>query len=601
MIRILIVDDQKAIRESIRALLAKEKDFQLVGTASDAYDAIAQVKDLQPDIILMDIEMPGVDGLEATKILTQQHPKLKILILTSHDQDDTIAQSLHAGAEGYLLKNMPPVEIIRAIRFVSQGYKSIKPTLGITANSNSLTNSISPTTSSLSNSNSFPLAKTNEERKLNSLRLATPNEFLPPIQNWLVISGLACVGIFIGAIALASQLKYKVTVKAPAKIRPLGEVRIVQTAIEGKIGSILVEENQPVRSGELIAQIEPTRLQSQKQQLLANIDQNQQQSTQLDEQLASIQAQTAAQQNLQQRTVASAQAQLKHQQRLYQQQSNTTQARVAEAEAAVELATEELNRYRELVQTGIVSQLQLKEKNAALKSSLAKLQQAKANLDPSVGEVAMAREQIAQEIARGETTLASLNRERQQLQERKIELDNQLNSYREDLKQIAIELENTQIRAPLVGTIQTLNLRNPGQVVRSGDEIATIAPDNSPLAVKAFVSAQDIGKVEIGQTTQMRVSACPYSDFGTLKGTVLAVSPDTKNSGDLQANIADASANYEISIQPENMSLQAGDWASPTLRDRNCAIRSGMEGRVDIISRQESILKFLQRTARLSF
>ena len=601
MIRILIVDDQKAIRESIRALLAKEKDFQLVGTASDAYDAIAQVKDLQPDIILMDIEMPGVDGLEATKILTQQHPKLKILILTSHDKDDTIAQSLHAGAEGYLLKNMPPVEIIRAIRFVSQGYKSIKPTLGITANSNSLTNSISPTTSSLSNSNSFPLAKTNEERKLNSLRLATPNEFLPPIQNWLVISGLACVGIFIGAIALASQLKYKVTVKAPAKIRPLGEVRIVQTAIEGKIGSILVEENQPVRSGELIAQIEPIRIKSQKQQLLANIDQNQQQSTQLDKQLASIQAQTAAQQNLQQRTVASAQAQLKHQQRLYQQQSNTTQARVAEAEAAVELATEELNRYRELVQTGIVSQLQLKEKNAALKSSLAKLQQAKANLDPSVGEVAMAREQIAQEIARGETTLASLNRERQQLQERKIELDNQLNSYREDLKQIAIELENTQIRAPLVGTIQTLNLRNPGQVVRSGDEIATIAPDNSPLAVKAFVSAQDIGKVEIGQTTQMRVSACPYSDFGTLKGTVLAVSPDTKNSGDLQANIADASANYEISIQPENMSLQAGDWASPTLRDRNCAIRSGMEGRVDIISRQESILKFLQRTARLSF
>ena len=591
MIRILIVDDQKTIREGIRALLAEVKGFQVVGTASDGYDAIAQIKNLQPDIILMDIEMPGVDGLEATKILTQQHPKLKILILTSHDSNDLIAQSLYVGAEGYLLKNMPPVEVIRAIRFVSQGYTSIKPTLGITANSNNPIDSVSPSTGSLSNSNSSPLATTNEAQKFNSLRLATPNEFLPPIQNWLVISGLACLGIFVGAIALASQLEYKVTVKAPAKIRPLGEIGIVQAATEGKIGSILVKENQPVRSGELIAQIEPARIQSQKQQLLANIDQNQQQLTQLDEQLVSIQAQIAAQQNLQQRTVASAQAQLQHQQRLYQQQSNTTQAQVAEAEAAVELAQEELNRYRELVQTGIVSQLQLKEKTAALKSFQAKLQQAEANLDPSAGEVTMAREQIAQEIARGETTLASLNRERQQLQERKIEFANQLNSYREDLKQIAIELKNTQIRAPLAGIVQVLNLRNSGQVVRSGDEIATIAPDNSPYAIKAFVSARDISKVEIGQTTQMRVSACPYSDFGTLEGTVLTISPDTKNSTS-RTNTTEDNASYEISIKPESMKLTAGD--------RYCAIRSGMEGRVDIISRQESILRFLQRTARLS-
>ena len=583
MIRILIVDDQKVIRENISVLLTGVAEFEVVGTAIDGYEAIALVKDLQPDIILMDIEMPDLDGLSATSSIASQYPDLKILMLSSHNDDELIARSLAAGAEGYLLKNMSANEIIRAIRFVSEGYTKIQPSLAITANKSDTKSN--PLVSATSNSSITNLDNS-------SLRLATPQQFLPPIHKWLTISGLACVGIFIGAIALASQLEYKVTVKAPARIRPLGEVRIVQAAAEGKISNISVRENQQVRHGELIAQIEPIRLQSQQQQLLANIDQSQQQLTQLDEQLASIQAQTAAQQSLQQRTVASAQAQLKYQQHLYQQQLTTTQASVAEAEAAVELATEELNRYQELVQTGIVSQLQLKEKSAALKSFEAKLQQAKASLNPSVEEVTMAKEQIAQEIARGETTLASLNRERQQLQERKIEAVDRLNSYQEDLKQIAIELENTQIRAPFVGTIQTLNLRNPGQVVKEGDEIATIAPGNSPLAIKAFVSAQDIGKVEVGQTTQMRVSACPYADFGTLEGTVLAVSPDTKNSGELQANIADVNANYEISIQPENISLQASD--------RNCTIRAGMEGRVDIISRQESILKFLQRTARLS-
>ena len=582
MIRILIVDDQKVIRESISTLLSEVKEFEVVGTATDGYEAIALVKDLQPDIILMDIEMPDLNGLSATSSIVRQYPDLKILMLTSHDDDELIARSLAAGAEGYLLKNMSSAEIIRAIRFVSEGYTKIQPSLAITANKND--SEPNPLVSASNNS-----SITNIDNS--SLRLATPQQFLPPIHNWLTLSGLACLGIFIGAIAIASQLEYKVTVKAPAKIRPLGEVRIVQAAAEGKISNISVRENQRVRQGELIAQIDSTRLQSQQQQLLANIEQSQQQLTQLNRQLISIQAQTAAQQSLQQRTVASAQAQLKHQQRLYQQQLTTTQASVAEAEAAVELATEELNRYRELVATGIVSQLQLKEKSAALKSFEAKLQQARANLDPSTGEVAMAREQIAQETARGETAIASLNRERQQLQERKIEAVDRLQNYREDLKQIATELKNTQIRAPLTGTIQTLNLRNPDQVVRSGDEIATIAPGNSPLAIKALVSARDIGKVEVGQTTQMRVSACSYADFGTLGGTVLAISPDTKNSTS-GTNTAENNANYEISIQPNSQNLQHSE--------RNCAIRAGMEGRVDIIAQEETVLNFVLKKAKLN-
>jgi len=590
MIRILIVDNQKTVRASIKALLVEVSEFEVVGTASDGYEAIAQIKDLQPDIILMDIEMPGLDGLEATSSIVRQYPDLKILMLTSHDDNDLIARSLAVGAEGYLLKNMSSVEIIRGIRFVSEGYTKIKPSLKITANKSD--NEAIPIVLPHNKFSSI----TNNKVDADSLRLATPQQFLPPIHNWLTLSGLACLGIFIGTIALASQLEYKVTVKAPAKIRPLGEMRIVQAAAEGKIDQILVRENKQVQQGELIAQIDPTRLQSQKQQLLSNIEQTQKQLTQLDEQSISIQTQTAAQRSLQQHTVALSQAQLKHQQRLYQQQLTTTQARVAEAEAAVELAQEELNRYRELVATGIVSQLQLKEKIAALKSFQAKLHQAQASLDPSEGEIAMAQEQIAQEIARGQTIFASLNRERQQLQERKIEAVKRLQSYREDLKQIATELENTQIRAPLAGTIQTLKPRNRGQVVRSGDEIATIAPDNYPLAIKALVSTLDIGKVEVGQTTQMRVSACPYTDFGTLEGTVARISPDTKNTG---TNTTADSANYEISIQPESMKLTRGDKNSAFKSDRNCTIRSGMEGRVDIIANEKTVLNFVLEKAKL--
>lgn len=602
MIRILIVDDQKTIRETIKTWLTPVNDFEVVGTAVNGYDAIAQVKKLQPNIVLMDIEMPGLDGLEATKSIIQQYPQTKILILTSDDRDNLISQSLSVGAEGYLLKNMSSAEIIKAIRFVSEGYTRIKPSIGITdRHTNLLQTKSSQPSFLLPSDSSDSLLTIGKNTNSQSLRLATPQEFLPPIQNWLVISGVACVSIFAGAIALASQLEYKVTVKAPAKIRPIGEVRIVQAATEGKINSILVRENQQVQSGAIIANIDNTVIQSKKKQLLAAIQQTKQQLIQLHKQLVSIQAQIAAEQNLQQRTIVLTQAQLKHQQRLYQQQLVTTQAQLAESEAILELAQEELNRYQELVRTGIVSQLQLEEKTAVLKSSLAKLQQAKASLNPSAGEVEIAKEQIDQARARGQITLASLNRERQQLQERKIEIANQLDNYQEELKQIATELENTYIRAPLAGTIQTLNLRNPGQVVVKGDEIATISPGDSTLAIKAFVSAQDIGKVEVGQTTQMRVSACPYSDFGTLQGTVVTISPDTKNSNQ-GANTTEANASYEISIQPENMNLQTGDKPSVSGKaNRNCAIRIGMEGRIDIITKQESILQFLLSKAKLSF
>lgn len=237
-----------------------------------------------------------------------------------------------------------------------------------------------------------------------------------------------------------------------------------------------------------------------------------------------------------------------------------------------------------------MSQLQLNEKQAALKSSLAKLEQAQARLNPSAGEVTVAREQIAQTQAQSQTTLAGLKREQQQLKERKTEIQDRLNNYQQELNQIATELAKTAIRASASGTIQALNLRNNGQVVRSGDEVATIAPLNSALEIKTLVSARDIDKIEVGQKAQMRVSACPYSDFGTLAGEVMTISADIKSPSSIEKT-SSLNSSYELSIEPKNMKLESNS--------RNCLIRSGMEGTVDIISREETVLQFLLRKAKL--
>jgi DNA-binding NarL/FixJ family response regulator/uncharacterized protein involved in exopolysaccharide biosynthesis len=129
MIRILLVDDQKSIRESLKMILESAPDLQVVGTASDGHTAIEQVSYLKPDVVLIDMEMPGLDGVSATQIISESYSDVKVLVLSMHDDDALIAKSTHAGALGYLLKNTPPQELRAAVRFVQLGYPQYGPGL----------------------------------------------------------------------------------------------------------------------------------------------------------------------------------------------------------------------------------------------------------------------------------------------------------------------------------------------------------------------------------------------------------------------------------------------------------------------------------------
>ena len=129
MIRILLVDDQKSIRERLKSLLETEADFDIVGMVDNGYDAIEQVKLLRPDVVLMDMEMPDIDGVLATKIIAHSSIETKVLVLTSYDSHDYVAKSIYAGAKGYILKGAPADEIREAIRFVNRGYMQIAPGL----------------------------------------------------------------------------------------------------------------------------------------------------------------------------------------------------------------------------------------------------------------------------------------------------------------------------------------------------------------------------------------------------------------------------------------------------------------------------------------
>ncbi|BAZ48686.1 LuxR family two component transcriptional regulator [Nostoc sp. NIES-4103] len=129
MISLLLVDDQNLFRQGLATMLSVEADLEIVGQASNGQEAIHAAKMLQPQVILMDVRMPMCDGVQATREIHQYYPWIRILVLTTFDDDEYILQSLQAGALGYLLKRTPAPEIAAAIRSVAQGYSQLGPTI----------------------------------------------------------------------------------------------------------------------------------------------------------------------------------------------------------------------------------------------------------------------------------------------------------------------------------------------------------------------------------------------------------------------------------------------------------------------------------------
>src|SRR5947208_6968957 len=128
-IRILVTDDHTLFRQGIRTLLAAESDLEVVGEAANAMEAVALAQQVRPDVVLMDIGMPGMSSFEATRVIRKERPDTKVVFLSMYDDDDYLAECVDIGANGYVLKDSPAEQLITAIREVSRGGSYLSPRL----------------------------------------------------------------------------------------------------------------------------------------------------------------------------------------------------------------------------------------------------------------------------------------------------------------------------------------------------------------------------------------------------------------------------------------------------------------------------------------
>lgn len=474
------------------------------------------------------------------------------------------------------------------------------------------------------------------------------NDFMPSVSPWTRLGGMFLVGSIGVAIALAALTPYRVTVKANSTIRPDDKINLVQAETSGTIVSLQARENQAIKKGDVIATIDNSALETEVGLLQNQIQQGKLQQQQLFAQISAIERQIIAERERIQNEIAEAELELNRTRRDHRDRMITTSAQVEEAranyglaraelaqaqaelqsvratlesqKAAMESAKSKLDRYRAIAASGALSKdlldeaalnyQQLRQQVEAQKATVlghqgtisrqqqaivaaqARLNNMGAGLNPSNAEVEIARKRISQFQASGEVTIAALNREQEALKQQAIDIQKQLERHQKQLRQASSDRDRTVIKAPTNGTLFQLNLHNPGQNVQAGTEIARIASENASLQAKAYVNPQDINQVIVGQPARLKISACPYPDYGVLKGTVTQISPDAISVRDnTSGNAIGDRGLYEVTIEPESSTLKQGN--------ARCDLQLGMEGRADLLGKEETVLKFLLRKARL--
>ena len=371
------------------------------------------------------------------------------------------------------------------------------------------------------------------------LREATSEEFLPSVRLWVRSAGLVLLGSAAAGVALMAGWPYRVVVRGMGVVRPSGETNVINAPFAGRVRQVLVQPNERVRLGQVLAVLDPTDLEGKQQQLSQS------------QRALDLQARALVNQG-----VAALQS---------------AELEVEKSQAALRFAEAEYRRFQQLAGTGSITVTQLEEK-------VENDNVARANL-------AKARQAVAEQRSRSVSEQAQLEKE--------------LATNQAEVGQISRDLAKTAVTAPGPGVLFSLNLRNPGQMVGAGEELARIAPSQAGLLVKLLVPSQDITNVEVGQRADLRIAGCPYPDYGTLKAKVVSIAPEASlpPTADRAASSAAAppplqAGGYEVTLQPDGTVLRS--------QTRRCDLRIGMDLTADITTKEETVLGFLLRKARLT-
>jgi hemolysin D len=642
VIRLLLVDDQKFVLELLQSYLKSEKDLEVVGIADSGQAALDLTASLHPDIVLVDIEMPDMDGLMLTQTMTQHFSKTRVMVLSSHDNEDYIRKALAAGAQGYLLKNTPAQELIHAIRFMYRGYLQLGPGLFNKLEGNALQaiaqNNI-PASNGLAEANALT-----EPDTFNGALVTQTGHPVVASDGWSSVTQeqlealpqvwtrglLYFLGIF-AMIALPWALFSKVdeTNVARGRLEPKGATIRLDAKSTGTVVAVRVKEGESVQKGQVLLELESDVLRTDLQQAQAKLSgqvnrltQNELIKNQVISSLAVQTQQNQAQRSEKQAQVAQAKQSLSSTQISAPLQKAEKLAEVEKAEAslddarrALEVAKEghqenlaEVERYRKLWEAGVIPEIKVVEVQKLANEShnvLIRAEGAVHDAEKLLQGQRKTYEKLKQQI-QAEQIQTKLRLQEQQGNQQSIEqggeltlsknqqqlddLEAQLTTLKSEIKQtqkqiqsLSIQLEQRVVRSPENGVIFQLPIKKAQSFIQPGQLVAQIAPQGLPLILKAQVSSQQTGQMKVGMPVKLKFDAYPFQDYGVVPGRLNWISPDSKTidqgQGQGQAEV------FELEITLEQTYIENAN--------KRVQLTPGQSATAETIIRQRRIIDFI--------
>ncbi len=638
-IRILLVDDQLTVRKIWQSYLEKESDLEIVGSATNGTMALDWLETHHPDIALVDIEMPGIDGLETTRLIRDRFPSTEVLVLSSHDREDYIRQALDAGAKGYLLKDTPAAELIHAIRFIHKGYLHLGPGLFEKLENRLATASsqnggaiaahpgigaIVPVPSTEATALTQPASPSMTEQ---SWTFATQElmDALPHVWS----RGLLYVLLILVATVLPWAMFSKVdeTGSARGQLVPKAYTLDIAASTAGTVVAVRAKEGQLVEKGQVLLELDAALQRSDLQQTLAKLEGQKNrftQLTQLQTQLVSTlntqQLQNQAQALEKQAQIDQAQDNLGTARRSTPLQESEKYAQVEQAQQALDAAqrnyglaqtrsqkeANEVQRYQTLAQQGAVAQIQVveaerkaDESNLEMEGAIATINQAEKRLKEQQSSYRRLQEQLQSDKTQSQSRLNEKQNNQRSLEESaKLALlatQKQLKDAEGQLKILKTEMAQTQtqiqtltrqlkertIIAPEKGTLFQMPVKTAKAYLQTGQLVAQLAPQGSPLTLRAQMPSQNSGFLKVGQPVKLKFDAYPFQTYGTVPGRLVFVSPNSKNIETAQGKVQV----FDIEVRPDQTEIRGNG--------KSIALTAGQSATAEVIVRQRNVIDFL--------
>jgi hemolysin D len=586
-IRILIVDDQNFVRKMLQYSLASVADFEIVGTANSGSEALAQIEELRPDIALVDIEMPGMNGLEITRTISERYAQTKVLVISIHDDENYIRDSLQAGAKGYLLKNTPPEELAHAIRFVQLGYLQLGPGLfekleeypypaGITSPQDAilpLTQAISP----LPPQDSALLAP--QPLSLDwSVATHEAINTLPQLWTRGILYLMLAFTVVVLPWAALSQVDE--VGAAQGRLEPKGNTIRLDAPVAGTVSTIQVKEGQSIQQGQPLMELQSDVVNAdllQAQAKLEGLLNRQTQltaiKTQLESSLSTARQQVQAQVASQQATIDKAQKQ--------QSAFQGSLGLIRDIQAKDQTRVTQL---RKLSEQGAIARSQVEDAERIMIQNNQQFQKAQTDIQQAEAEVQKQRRESQRILRDGELSISDKTKQVKELQSQIIDAQSEAGQTQNLIKSLQYQRQQRVLYAPASGTLFQLLILHPGAVVQPGQTIAQIAPKTARLVLRARMDNKQTGFLKVGLPAKVKFDAYPFQDYGILPGRISWISPTSSlpaPTGSPTATGAVASS-FEVEIELAQPFIQA--------QGKAIALRAGQTATAEIIIRQRRVM-----------